>query len=114
MELIKYLDVIRKWIWLIVLATVLAAGSGLIASLLAVPVYQTSTTLIVGQNLQAPNPNASDFFASQQLALTYAELVTREPILSATVTTLGLAQGWGSLRNHVNATASPNTQLIQT
>jgi len=113
MELIKYLDVIRKWFWLIVLATVLATGSGLIASLLAVPVYRTSTTLIVGQTIQNPNPNAGDFFAGTQLAVTYAQLVTREPILSATVSTLGLSQDWRSLRNQVSATSLANTQLIE-
>lgn len=113
MELIKYLDVLRKWIWLIVLATVLAAGSGLIASLLAIPVYQTTTTLIVGQVIQDPNPNTGDFFAGEQLARTYAQLVSREPILDATITTLGLPQDWRSLRNQVNAASIANTQLIE-
>lgn len=113
MELIRYLDVIRKWFWLIVLATVLATGSGLIASLLAIPVYRTSTTLIVGQTIENPNPNATDFFAGAQLALTYAQLVSREPVLNATVSTLGLNQDWRSLRNQVVASSIANTQLIE-
>lgn len=113
MELIKYFDIVRKWFWLIVLAAALAAGSGLISSLLAVPVYRTSTTLIVGQIIQNPNPNAGDFFAGEQLARTYVQLVSREPILSATITTLGLPLDWRTLRNQVNAASIANTQLIE-
>lgn len=114
MELIKYFDIVRKWFWLIVLAAALAAGSGLISSLLAVPVYRTSTTLIVGQIIQNPNPNAGDFFAGEQLARTYVQLVSRQPILSATITTLGLPlDDWRILRNQVNAASIANTQLIE-
>jgi non-specific protein-tyrosine kinase len=113
MELIKYFDIIRKWFWLIVLATVLAAGSGLISSLLAVPVYRTSTTLIVGQVIQDPNPNTGDFYAGEQLARTYVQLVTREPILSATIKTLGLQTDWRALKGQVNAASIANTQLLE-
>ena len=66
MELLQYINIIRKWIWLIILATTLAAGSSLIASTLAVPVYQTTTTLIVSQIINNPNPSGNEILASQQ------------------------------------------------
>ncbi len=113
MELRPFLDVIRKWFWLIVLATVLAAGSSLIASLLAVPVYKTTTTIIVSQVIDSRNPDPNQIFASQQLAQTYVQLVTREPILSATVEALGLNQNWQSLRGQISATPVQGTQLLQ-
>ncbi|MEP7355644.1 MAG: Wzz/FepE/Etk N-terminal domain-containing protein [Anaerolineales bacterium] len=112
MELLQYINIIRKWIWLIILATVLAAGSSLIASLLAVPVYRTTTTLIVSQIIENPNPNSGDIFASQQLAQTYVQLATKEPILNATVRSLGLRQDWTSLRNQVSAFPIQGTQLM--
>ena len=59
MELLQYVNIVRKWIWLIILATALAAGSSLIASLLAVPIYRTTTTLIVSQIIENPNPNSA-------------------------------------------------------
>jgi capsular polysaccharide biosynthesis protein len=99
MELLQYINIIRQWIWLIILTTTLAAGSSLIASLLAVPVYQTTTTLIVSQIINNPNPNSDDISTSQQLAQTHVQLATKEPILNAAVTALGLHQDWASLKN---------------
>src|SRR5262249_55310665 len=112
MELRQYFIIIRKWIWLIILATTLAAGSSLIASTLAVPVYSTTTTLIVSQIINNPNPNSGDIYASQQLAQTYVQLATKEPILNATVDALGLKQDWTSLRNQVSAYPIQGTQLM--
>ncbi|MBI5830432.1 MAG: hypothetical protein HZB20_13050 [Chloroflexi bacterium] len=113
MELYRYLEVVRKWIWLIVLAVTLASGTSLIASLVAVPVYKTTTTVMIGQFTQAANPVASDFFTGQQLAQTYVQLVAREPILTATISSLGLDQDWQSLRGQVAATLVQGTQLLE-
>jgi len=113
MELLQYFNIIRKWIWLIILATSLAAGSSLIASTLAVPVYRTTTTLIVSQIINNPNPNSGDILASQQLAQTYVLLATKEPILNATVNALGLKQDWVSLRGQVSAAPVAGTQLME-
>jgi succinoglycan biosynthesis transport protein ExoP len=112
MELLQYINIVRKWVWLIILATTLAAGSSLIASTLAVPVYQTTTTLIVSQIINNPNPNSGDISASQQLAQTYVQLATKEPILNAAVTALGLHQDWTSLKNQVSAYPIAGTQLM--
>src|SRR5689334_1996077 len=112
MELLHYLTIIRKWFWLIVLATTLAAGSSLIASMVTVPVYRTTTTLIVSQVIESANPNSGDIFASQQLAQTYVQLITKEPILSASVDALGLNRDWRSLRGQVSANPAAGTQLL--
>ena len=112
MELLQYINIFRKWVWLIILSTTLAAGSSLIASMLAVPVYQTTTTLIVSQIINNPNPAAGDIFASQQLAQTYVQLATKEPILNAAVTALGLHLDWASLRGQVSAYPIAGTQLM--
>src|SRR5262245_61941173 len=112
MELLHYLNIFRKWFWLILLATVLAAGSSFIASKLAVPVYRTTTTLMVSQVIESSNPDAGDIFASQQLAQTYVQLITKEPILRATVDTLGLNRDWRTLRGQVSASPIQGTQLL--
>ncbi len=113
MELLQYINTIRKWIWLIILATTLAAGSSLIASIVATPIYSTTTTLIVSQIISNPNPNSGDIFASQQLAQTYVALATKEPILSATSAALGFGPDyWRTLRGQVGAYAVQGTQLM--
>ncbi len=113
MELLNYIRILRKWLWLIVVAVVLAAGSSYIASLLQTPLYRTSTTLIVGQVLQDRTPDAVGIYTSQQLAQTYIQLVNREPILEATVDSLELPFAWTDLRNSVAAVPVEGTQLIE-
>ena len=111
MELFKYLAIARKWFWLIFLATLLAAGSSYFVSIAQTPIYRTTTTLMVSQITQNSNPNSGDIYASQQLAQTYVQLITREPILSATANALGLGQNWESLKGQVSAIPIAGTQL---
>jgi succinoglycan biosynthesis transport protein ExoP len=113
MELREYLALIRKWWWLIVLCTVLAAGASLMVSRSTPPTYQASTTLIVGQIIQDPNPNTQDMSTRERLAQTYAEMVRRQPILQATVEALDLGVGWKALREQVSVNLVRNTQLME-
>jgi Mrp family chromosome partitioning ATPase/capsular polysaccharide biosynthesis protein len=113
MEYKQYLSALWKWWWLIVLATVLAAVVSYWASVRVPPVYETSTTLLVGQLHRVSNPNQGDFGISQQLAQSYAQLVRRAPIMQSTVDALGLGMRWEGLARNVHATAVPGTQLIQ-
>ena len=113
MELRQYFNIIWKWLWLIVLAMLIAAGASYLASRAATRIYQTKTTLLVGQGTQNVNLNSYDLYIGQQLAQTYAELVRREPVLKGVVETLGLNRDWTSLAGQVSARAVPNTQLVE-
>ncbi|MDH4137599.1 MAG: polysaccharide biosynthesis tyrosine autokinase, partial [Anaerolineae bacterium] len=113
MELREYLGIIRKWWWLIVLCTVLAAGASLMVSRSTPPTYQASTTLMVGQFIQEPDPNTQDMSTSERLAQTYAEMVRRQPILQATVEALDLDMNWKALRERISVNLVRNTQLME-
>ena len=113
MELRQYAAIVWKWLWLIVLATAVAGVSTFMATRSTPPTYQTKTTIMVGQVTQDPNPTNIDFWAGQQLAQTYAELVRREPIMRATVEALGLNIPWQSLTGLVNVKVVEGTQLIE-
>ena len=112
MELRQYVTMIWKWLWLIVLATVIAAGSSYWASQSVIPVYQSAVTLMVGQVIQNPNATSQDLFTSQQLGQTYAQMAMRQPILQATVDALDLGTSWMALKGRVNASLAPQTQLL--
>lgn len=113
MELRQYFSVIWKWMWLIVLSTILAAGSSYFASRAATPLYQTKTTLMVGRATQNPDPNSADLYTGQQLAYTYSQLARREPVLKGAASSLGLDLSWEALANQVSANIVPNTQLLE-
>ncbi len=113
MELREYLAIMRKWWWLIALCAILAAGASFVVNRSTPPVYQASTTLMVGQIIQDPNPNTQDMSTSERLAQTYAEIARRQPILQATVKALGLDTSWEELRERVSVNLVRNTQLIE-
>lgn len=113
MELRQYLNVIFKWWWLIVVAAVIAGLAALLGSLTTPRQYQSRATLMVGQTLQNPNPNAPEFSTAQVLAQNYSELVRREPVLRGTLSQLGLDWDWAILQNMVTSRVVPGTQLFE-
>jgi succinoglycan biosynthesis transport protein ExoP len=113
MELRQYASVIWKWLWLILLSTAVAATFSWLAVKDQPPIYQTSTTLMIGQTIEMANPNTSDFYTSQQLAQTYSDLIKREPILSKTAAALGFPDQWRSLQAQVSVELVPGTQLME-
>lgn len=113
MELREYIAIARRWWWLLVLGAVIAGGAGYIVSSLIPPVYQSTTTLIVGRLAQSANPSLTEINTVQRLAQSYAQLVTREPVLQATINALQLDMAWTDLREMVTARPVIDTQLIE-
>jgi len=54
------------------------------------PTYRATSTIIVGQTLDNPNPSSGEFYLAQQLASIYSSLAMRDPVREATKETLGL------------------------
>lgn len=113
MEIGDYLRIAWRWAWLIVLGTAVAAGSTYMAVRGEPPVYQTSTTMMIGDVLESADPNYTDFYTVERLAETYGALITREPILRSTASALGFEGQWASLRGQVSVNLIEGTQLIE-
>ena len=113
MELRRYFSIVWKWWWLILLSVLIASFSSYLASKRVTPVYRAKTTLIVGRIIENPNTNSSEIYLSQQLANTYQQMVSREPVLEATVKSLGWNVGWEQIAYKITANVVPNTQLIE-
>jgi receptor protein-tyrosine kinase len=75
--------------------------------------YISRTTLMVGQTLQSPNPNAAEFSTGQVLAQSYADLAKRDPVLEATLKTLGLEWDLATLKGMIGSRAIPGTLLLE-
>lgn len=113
MELRQYFSFVWKWMWLIVLAVAVASISSYVASKAATPLYRTKATLMVGRVTQNPDPSNIQLYTSQQLAATYIQLATREPVLKAAIASLGLDMDWRALAGQVSANTVPQTQLLE-
>jgi succinoglycan biosynthesis transport protein ExoP len=111
MEILYYFRVLRKWWWLIVAATLVSTVSSYFAVSRMPRVYQATSTVRIGQALDVPNPTYEDFSISQQLARTYSDMVTRQPILVAAADALGLPFSPGP--QDVTASIVPGTQLLE-
>ena len=108
MEFKRYVIPLRRWWWLLMAAMLIAALSSFLATLRQPPIYQTLTTLMIGQVISDPNPTSGEFNLGQQLAENYAEIANREPIRIATKEALGL----NVLPDYL-AAALPNGQFIE-
>ncbi len=107
-ELRQYFEILRKWMWLIVLTTVIAGASAFLTSKHTTPVYQASSTLLINQ---ARNPDVSyaDIMTSERLAHTYAKLLISRPVLEETAKRLGLN---GINQGDISVQPVRDTQLI--
>ncbi len=88
MELRQYFQIARRWAWLMVLGVIIGAGAGYFFSSRQTPIYSASTKVMVSQ----PQDNLSTYkdpYYDQQLAQTYTQILTTEPILTAIEGKLG-------------------------
>lgn len=108
MELKKYIFPLRKWWWLVLISTLVAAIFSYLAVRNQPTTYQARTTLMIGTSINNPNPSNNEFILGQQLAATYADIANREIIRNATMRALKM----NGLPSFV-ARALPNTQLIE-
>jgi succinoglycan biosynthesis transport protein ExoP len=93
LELRQYLTLLRKWLWLIALGTLLAGGTAYVVSINMPPVYETAAMLLVthGEDPTLSGASTNPYILSR-LASNYADLLNQPVILAATAERLGLRQ----------------------
>jgi polysaccharide biosynthesis transport protein len=90
MELAQLIKPLLKWWWLLIASMVIAAVSSYLVVSRQPNTFQSHTTLMIGNFIQDPNPNSSEYYLAQELASTYADIANRELIQSETQKVLGL------------------------
>lgn len=108
MELLEYLNPIRRWWWLIVISVAIATVSAYFATRDLPPVYLARTTLLVGRALTRANPSEREFMLSQTLAYAYSQVALREPVYNATAAQLGV-----DVLPEYEASATPDGQFLE-
>ena len=110
LELRQYLQIARKWWWLVVVSTLIVAGVGFGVSAMFPPVYNASTSLVVRVGGSTDTDYAA-IYASEHLALTYAELLAKRPVIEAAAQTLGLDPR--EIEKQVQVQLVPQTLVIK-
>ena len=108
MDIIVYLKPLIKWWWLLVIATLLAAGTSFAVTIRQPKMYQSQTLLMIGRTTSELNPTPGDFYLEQQLASYYADIANREVVRNGVMKALGMY--W---LPPYTAHPLPNTQLIE-
>ncbi len=111
MELRDYLKVVYKWLWFIVLTTLIAGMAGYLVlwHLALLPAYRATATVMISGS----SADLTRLEIGQALAPTYAELAKREPFAQSVVESLGLPISAEKLKEHIEANPIPGTQLIE-
>jgi len=112
-DLKKYFALFWQWAWLIILAGLLAGVTAFFVSRQMTPVFEATTTILVNE---APGSQSSDYNslrASELLSKTYAEMMTKNPIMEETIQRLGMLMEAKTLRGMISVSPVTNTQLIE-
>jgi non-specific protein-tyrosine kinase len=91
MELRQYWDLLKKWLWLILLTAVVAGAAAFFFSSRQTPIYRASTRLMVSQTGNSTAySNYADILAAERLSNTYAQMLTSRRLIQAAITKTGL------------------------
>ena len=83
MDLSKSLSILRRYLWLIVLAPLVAGLTTLFVVGNQPTSYRAATRLLVGPSLDNPSPDINSLRIAGQLIQTYAELAQTRPFLES-------------------------------
>ncbi|MEW6716781.1 MAG: polysaccharide biosynthesis tyrosine autokinase [Chloroflexota bacterium] len=98
MELKQYLQLLRRWMWLLIVCALLGMIGGYIYSLQQTPIYRATTKILIMRAPEDRMPDAYAIYTELQLAKTYAQLITTEPVLEQTSALLNSNVGAGQIR----------------
>lgn len=113
MELLRYALLLRRWLWLLLLGSILAGTTAFLVSRQMTPIYEASTTLLISQS-----SNNSAYFdynsilSSERLTRTYAQLLVKRPVLTTVIDTLGLSQTPEQIARMITVSPVRDTQLV--
>ena len=119
-DLLQYWEVMRKrWILVVVLPLIAALTSGIISFFVIKPVYQASTTLIVGAKATDSGKTATQMLdnnvlmANQQLAKTYATIAQSRTVEQNVIKDLNLSLTVEKLDKLISITQVKTTEILE-
>jgi len=112
MDLSKILNLVYRYLWLLVMAA-LIAGLTTFFQLSSRPVaYRASTDLLIGPSLDSPSPDLNALRIGGQLGQTYAEVLTTRSFLEAVNNKLDQKIDLNELRDAITTRQSVETRVL--
>ena len=111
-ELRRYLVIGWHWAWLILLVTLLAGVGVFIVSKQMTPIFRASTTVLVNEAPATKSTDYASVLTSERLTQTYAQLLTKNPVLERVIQSLGLNVSPSALKRSIQVQPVRDTQLV--
>lgn len=113
MEIKRYVALILRWAWLIVLGVIIAGGTAFLVSKNTTPVYQASARYLIDE---APGVGGGNEYAQvlleERLTQTYVQIMETNSVLKETIDRLELPFTPKTLAGMVSVTAPQETQIL--
>jgi capsular exopolysaccharide synthesis family protein len=106
----QYASLLLRWSWLLILMALLAGGVAYLVASRQTPIYQASTLVMINGAPSSQLDTYSSLTTSQQLAGTYAKVMTTKPVLDGVAERLGLPE---ITPESIQVQPIQNTQLLE-
>lgn len=116
MELLKYLRVIKKRLWIIIAITVIAIMLSTFLSIFVIsPIYEAKTALIIGRISGAENSTMGydDIMLYMRLVKTYAELAKSPLVIDEAISTLKYELTYEDIEKKFKVIPKADTQIFE-
>lgn len=115
MELLEYLSIIKKRLWIIIAITFTAIlASAVISFFVMKPVYQATATLIISKTPSNGDSEVqyNDLMMYDKLVKTYAELAKSNLVANETISRTGYSMTALQLQKSLTVTPETDTQIM--
>ncbi len=123
MEAARYLSIVKRWWWLLIVGTLMSVAAYGIASRIRdrvppSPEFSALTTVFVAGQLPAeggalPASENERAVANDRLVQSYAEMIRGPGVALRMIERLGLQSSVGEVQRSIDVITPPGTQLIQ-
>src|SRR6185369_5058816 len=112
MEIIQYLRLLRKWLWLIIIISFIAGGISFVINTGRPALFEAQTTLAIGRFIDAPNPDSAQIHTGIDLAQTYAQILKTYDVINGTIAELKLSMNVDQLERLITIRIITGTSLL--
>ena len=112
MELSKFLNTVRRYVWLLVLVALVTSLTTFIMVINQPAVFEAKARLLVGPNLDNPTPDLNSLKIGGQLILTYDEMENTQPFLESVNNKLDQKTDLESLGMMIETRHNADTRIL--
>lgn len=113
MELLQYWKIVRKWWWLMGLSTLLFGVAGIFYAQRQIPIYSTTTTMIINPAAPSALLPYTDNYSVQSLANTYTEFMRTNTFAQLVADQMGNVVPPGVILNSLSLRYVEGTQIFR-